>query len=185
MTCFLTLLVGIWCCFRECLIDFYTSSGKRKPDQVIIFRSVNVLTGCKSGLLRTLFLCLEITVWFRKLVSYLQFPLLLWQRPDLLLILGMALAKVSLTRCWTLSWIKSLRCFFVSNCIGVIVMFLFIYVSSIARLPLYTWVLLPLQACKFLDEKWNPKFTLIIAQKNHHTKFFIPGKPDNVPAGNP
>jgi hypothetical protein len=45
-------------------------------------------------------------------------------------------------------------------------------------------VLLPLQACKFLDEKWNPKFTLIIAQKNHHTKFFIPGKPDNVPPGN-
>lgn len=45
-------------------------------------------------------------------------------------------------------------------------------------------VLLPLQACKFLDEKWNPKFTLIIDQKKHHTKFFIPRKPDNVPPGN-
>jgi hypothetical protein len=36
-----------------------------------------------------------------------------------------------------------------------------------------------------LDEKWDPKFTLIVAQKNHHTKFFIPGVPDNVPPGNP
>ena len=39
------------------------------------------------------------------------------------------------------------------------------------------------QACKFLDEQWSPKFTLIIAQKNHHTKFFQPGSPDNVPPG--
>lgn len=39
--------------FRECLIDFYTSFGKRKPDQVIIFRSVShpstrVLVGFKT-----------------------------------------------------------------------------------------------------------------------------------------
>ncbi|KAG2587979.1 hypothetical protein PVAP13_5NG186800 [Panicum virgatum] len=40
-----------------------------------------------------------------------------------------------------------------------------------------------IEACKFLDEKWDPKFTLIVAQKNHHTKFFIPGAPDNVPPG--
>ncbi|AQK49865.1 Putative acyl-CoA oxidase family protein, partial [Zea mays] len=40
-----------------------------------------------------------------------------------------------------------------------------------------------IEACKFLDEKWNPKFTLIIDQKKHHTKFFIPRKPDNVPPG--
>ncbi|AQK89302.1 putative argonaute family protein isoform X1 [Zea mays] len=82
---------------RECLIDFYTSSGKRKPDQVIIFR---------DG------------------VSESQFNQ----------VLNIELQQI-------------------------------------------------IEACKFLDEKWNPKFTLIIAQKNHHTKFFIPGKPDNVPAG--
>ncbi|KAK9101079.1 hypothetical protein Scep_024509 [Stephania cephalantha] len=40
-----------------------------------------------------------------------------------------------------------------------------------------------IEACKFLDEKWSPKFTLIIAQKNHHTKFFMSGSPNNVPPG--
>ncbi|KAK2997848.1 hypothetical protein RJ639_026377, partial [Escallonia herrerae] len=40
-----------------------------------------------------------------------------------------------------------------------------------------------IEACKFLDEKWSPKFTVIIAQKNHHTKFFKAGSPDNVPPG--
>ncbi|OIT08622.1 PREDICTED: protein argonaute 4-like [Nicotiana attenuata] len=40
-----------------------------------------------------------------------------------------------------------------------------------------------IEACKFLDEKWSPKFTVIIAQKNHHTKFFQPGDPNNVPPG--
>ncbi|CAE6113379.1 unnamed protein product [Arabidopsis arenosa] len=39
------------------------------------------------------------------------------------------------------------------------------------------------QACKFLEEKWVPKFTVIIAQKNHHTKFFQTRSPDNVPPG--
>ncbi|KAJ0959822.1 hypothetical protein J5N97_000473 [Dioscorea zingiberensis] len=29
-----------------------------------------------------------------------------------------------------------------------------------------------IEACKFLDESWCPKFMVIIAQKNHHTKFF-------------
>jgi len=82
---------------RECLIDFYTSSGKKKPDQVIIFR---------DG------------------VSESQFNQ----------VLNIELQQI-------------------------------------------------IEACKFLDEKWNPKFTLIIAQKNHHTKFFIPGKTENVPAG--
>ncbi|PPD67966.1 hypothetical protein GOBAR_DD35158 [Gossypium barbadense] len=38
-------------------------------------------------------------------------------------------------------------------------------------------------ACKFLDESWNPKFVVIVAQKNHHTKFFQQGSPDNVPPG--
>ncbi|TVU42019.1 hypothetical protein EJB05_08401, partial [Eragrostis curvula] len=38
------------------------------------------------------------------------------------------------------------------------------------------------RACKFL-ETWCPKFTLIVAQKNRHTKFFLHGAPDNVPPG--
>ncbi|KAI8573323.1 hypothetical protein RHMOL_Rhmol01G0268200 [Rhododendron molle] len=40
-----------------------------------------------------------------------------------------------------------------------------------------------IEACKFLDENWTPKFVVIVAQKNHHTKFFQPGSPDNVPPG--
>nr|VDD33029.1 unnamed protein product [Brassica oleracea] len=38
-----------------------------------------------------------------------------------------------------------------------------------------------MQACKFVEENWEPKFTVIIAQKNHHTKFFQAGGPGNVP----
>ncbi|GAU33241.1 hypothetical protein TSUD_333640 [Trifolium subterraneum] len=33
------------------------------------------------------------------------------------------------------------------------------------------------------DETWNPKFLVIVSQKNHHTKFFQPEYPDNVPPG--
>ncbi|KAL5100419.1 hypothetical protein RYX36_004746 [Vicia faba] len=40
-----------------------------------------------------------------------------------------------------------------------------------------------IEACKYLDDEWNPKFTIIVAQKNHPTKFFQPGAPDNVPTG--
>ncbi|KAH9686798.1 protein argonaute 4B [Citrus sinensis] len=40
-----------------------------------------------------------------------------------------------------------------------------------------------IEASKFLDEKWSPKFTVIVAQKNHHTKFFQSGRPENVPPG--
>ncbi|XP_077248856.1 protein argonaute 4A-like [Tasmannia lanceolata] len=82
---------------RELLLDFYTSSGKRKPDQIIIFR---------DG------------------VSESQFTQ----------VLNIELDQI-------------------------------------------------IEACKFLDQKWNPKFTVIVAQKNHHTKFFQPGSPDNVPPG--
>ncbi|RLN24949.1 putative disease resistance protein RGA4 [Panicum miliaceum] len=44
------------------------------------------------------------------------------------------------------------------------------------------------KACKFLDDSWFPKFTVIVAQKNHHTRFFEPKGPrddnvTNVPAG--
>ncbi|CAM0944016.1 unnamed protein product [Alopecurus aequalis] len=82
---------------RESLIDFYTSSGKRKPEQVIIFR---------DG------------------VSESQFTQ----------VINIELEQI-------------------------------------------------IEACKFLDDKWEPKFTLIVAQKNHHTKFFQTGCPDNVPPG--
>ncbi|GMH12548.1 hypothetical protein Nepgr_014389 [Nepenthes gracilis] len=82
---------------RELLLDFYVSSGKRKPDQIIIFR---------DG------------------VSESQFNQ----------VLNIELDQI-------------------------------------------------IEACKFLDEKWNPKFVVIVAQKNHHTKFFQCGSPDNVPPG--
>ncbi|PIA48671.1 hypothetical protein AQUCO_01400922v1 [Aquilegia coerulea] len=82
---------------RELLMDFYTSSNKRKPDQIVIFR---------DG------------------VSESQFNQ----------VLNIELDQI-------------------------------------------------IEACKFLDEKWRPKFTLIVAQKNHHTKFFQKGSPDNVPPG--
>ncbi|KAJ4839043.1 Protein argonaute 4B [Turnera subulata] len=83
---------------REALVDFYTSSGKRKPEQIIIFR---------DG------------------VSESQFNQ----------VLNIELDQI-------------------------------------------------IEACKFLDENWSPKFTVIIAQKNHHTKFFQGGgSPDNVLPG--
>ncbi|KAF5744968.1 hypothetical protein HS088_TW07G00549 [Tripterygium wilfordii] len=82
---------------RELLLDFYTSSGKRKPEQIIIFR---------DG------------------VSESQF----------IQVLNIELDQI-------------------------------------------------IEACKFLDEKWCPKFVVIVAQKNHHTKFFQQGAPDNVPPG--
>ncbi|KVH87597.1 Argonaute/Dicer protein, PAZ [Cynara cardunculus var. scolymus] len=82
---------------RELLLDFYVSSAKRKPDQIIIFR---------DG------------------VSESQFNQ----------VLNIELDQI-------------------------------------------------IEACKFLDEKWCPKFLVIIAQKNHHTKFFQPGSPDNVQPG--
>lgn len=82
---------------RELMLDFYTSSGKRKPDQIIIFR---------DG------------------VSESQFNQ----------VLNVELDQI-------------------------------------------------IEACKFLDEKWSPKFVVIVAQKNHHTKFFQPNSPDNVQPG--
>ncbi|KAM6595904.1 hypothetical protein CsatA_006428 [Cannabis sativa] len=82
---------------RELLVDFFTSSAKRKPDQIIIFR---------DG------------------VSESQFNQ----------VLNIELDQI-------------------------------------------------IEACKFLDDTWNPKFVVIIAQKNHHTKFFQQSTPDNVPPG--
>ncbi|XP_021749109.1 protein argonaute 4-like isoform X2 [Chenopodium quinoa] len=41
-----------------------------------------------------------------------------------------------------------------------------------------------LEACKLLDSDWHPKFTIIIAQKRHHTKFFQSRQQhQNVPPG--
>ncbi|KAG8489353.1 hypothetical protein CXB51_017385 [Gossypium anomalum] len=37
-----------------------------------------------------------------------------------------------------------------------------------------------IDACKFLDEKWNPNDCGYCCTKNHHTKFFQQGSPDNV-----
>ncbi|KAI5406996.1 protein argonaute 4 [Lathyrus oleraceus] len=82
---------------RELLLDFYNSSGKRKPDNIIIFR---------DG------------------VSESQFNQ----------VLNIELDQI-------------------------------------------------IEACKFLDENWNPKFAVIVAQKNHHTRFFQPNAPENVPPG--
>ncbi|KAL5076332.1 hypothetical protein RYX36_015316 [Vicia faba] len=82
---------------RELLLDFYNSSGKRKPDNIIIFR---------DG------------------VSESQFNQ----------VLNIELDQI-------------------------------------------------IEACKFLDEKWNPKFVVIVAQKNHHTRFFQANAPENVPPG--
>ncbi|KAK2385915.1 protein argonaute [Trifolium repens] len=41
-----------------------------------------------------------------------------------------------------------------------------------------------IKACKHLDENWCPKFTVIVAQKNHHTRFFKPNAfQENVSPG--
>ncbi|KAL6970707.1 Protein argonaute 4A [Sarracenia purpurea var. burkii] len=40
-----------------------------------------------------------------------------------------------------------------------------------------------IEACQHLDKKWSPRFMVIVAQKNHHTKFFQTSSPDNVPPG--
>ncbi|XP_027152630.1 protein argonaute 4A-like [Coffea eugenioides] len=39
------------------------------------------------------------------------------------------------------------------------------------------------KACKLLDETWCPKFTLIISERSHHTKFIKASPVDNVPPG--
>ncbi|XP_043688821.1 protein argonaute 16-like [Telopea speciosissima] len=40
-----------------------------------------------------------------------------------------------------------------------------------------------IKAFQHLGETWLPKFTVIVAQKNHHTKIFQAGAPENVPPG--
>ncbi|CAN4088007.1 unnamed protein product [Withania somnifera] len=81
---------------RELLVEFYASSGKRKPEQIIIFR---------QGLGES---------QFKNIISEME-----------------EIIKV----------------------------------------------------CKFLDETWSPKFTLIVAQRRHHTKLFQVNSSDNIPPG--
>ncbi|CAA0818079.1 Protein argonaute 4 [Striga hermonthica] len=40
-----------------------------------------------------------------------------------------------------------------------------------------------LKACDFLEEKWRPKFTVIVSQRHHHTKFFDANSKANVSPG--
>ncbi|KAM3319221.1 protein argonaute 4B [Capsicum chacoense] len=40
-----------------------------------------------------------------------------------------------------------------------------------------------IKACKFLDDTWSPKFTLIVAQRRHHTKMFQANSSDNILPG--
>jgi hypothetical protein len=92
----------------------------------------------------------------------------------------MELASHSSIKFSTLSWIKSLRFLTIkilTNDKRLILTSLQIHILE-NNLPFYVH-----QACKFLDESWSPKFTVIVAQKNHHTKFFQDGSPDNVPPG--
>lgn len=93
--------------FRESLIDFYTSSGKRKPDHVIVFRfrvqkllSVNLSEFC-SNILDVHLLKLLTEAVPATDVNTFYF-------------LGMELVKASLLRSLTLSLIRSLRCVFIS-----------------------------------------------------------------------
>ncbi|GER56743.1 argonaute family protein [Striga asiatica] len=39
------------------------------------------------------------------------------------------------------------------------------------------------KACDFLEEKWRPKFTVIVSQRHHHTKFFDANSKANISPG--
>ncbi|PWA57490.1 Argonaute/Dicer protein, PAZ [Artemisia annua] len=39
------------------------------------------------------------------------------------------------------------------------------------------------QIMQFMDNNWDPKFMVIVAQKTHHTKFFQPNSDVNIPPG--
>ena len=59
---------------------------------------------------------------------------------------------------------------------------LFVLGSVVNVIP-DTEMFILLQAYQHLGEVNIPKFTVIIAQKNHHTRFFLPGASENVPPG--
>lgn len=147
---------------RELLIDFYTSSGNRKPDNIIIFR----------------------LTFFPKFLLFIFFNLLVY------IFSVTFLFSNQYNNCYC-SWKFGL---FLLLCFNVLLCYLtgFIFCdgcrdgvsesqfNQVLNIELGQII----EACKFLDESWNPKFTVIVAQKNHHTKFFQPGSPDNVPPGN-
>ena len=54
---------------------------------------------------------------------------------------------------------------------------------SAVNLILDTEMFILVQAYQHLGEVNVPKFTVIVGQKNHHTNFFQPGAPENVPPG--
>ncbi|KAJ6727540.1 EUKARYOTIC TRANSLATION INITIATION FACTOR 2C [Salix purpurea] len=112
---------------RESLVDFYSSSGKRKPDQIIIFRTT---PSCFSN-------------FTPDFAAILTFP-----------------CRGDVTE-WQVDGVSESQ------------------FSQVLNIELEQII----EACNFLDENWCPKFMVIIAQKNHHTKFFQSGSPDNVPPG--
>ncbi|KAG1327683.1 Protein argonaute 4B [Cocos nucifera] len=65
-----------------------------------------------------------------------------------------------------------------------IIIFSYVFFAITVHVILVVVHLILPKACKCLDEQWSPKFTVIIAQKNHHTKFFQANNPqENVPPG--
>jgi eukaryotic translation initiation factor 2C len=121
----LSIYVTLFVDCRELLVDFYTSSNKRKPEHIIIFRYVtSELLSLHFSHLYFLILVVSMFNASRDGVSESQFNQ----------VLNIELDQI-------------------------------------------------IEACKLLDANWNPKFLLLVAQKNHHTKFFQPTSPENVPPG--
>lgn len=56
-----------------------------------------------------------------------------------------------------------------------------IFIAKFSLLSSY--LLFIQQAYQHLGETMIPKFTVIVAQKNHHTKIFQANAPENVPPG--
>jgi len=96
------LLLGTCTCFSELLFDFYLSSGKQRPEQVIIFRFVTHLKAVLN------FAVLAVEVSSMKTVSCF-FVILFVEWVYYRFISGMELVRASLSMFWTLSWHRSLR----------------------------------------------------------------------------
>ena len=175
-------LVDIWDqnYFRELIEDFANSCGKL-PQQIIIFRLAVIRSGYKCQL------------WFCRFIHHSYFK---WKK------------------IWNI--FSNLRCCFVALLPrdgvseGQFTQVLNIELAKIIEvnmppiilsepghhiLLVFLWSCASewwwmMQACKFLRDNWYPKFMVIVAQKNHHTRFFEPKGPrddnvTNVPAGKP
>jgi hypothetical protein len=87
---------------------------------------------------------------------------------------GMVLASLSLAKYLMLSLFRSWRSF--HNVLFLAWEFLdFLYSSVLTNVQI--------QAYQQMGQGGLPKVTVIIAQKNHHTKLFQADSPDNVPPG--